>query len=91
MPRRVPLPFEQQQSYNSALFFERLNRTQLIGLFIDVLGFDGRRAAMVPMIVAQLGVSAQPMDTGRVVVLINPESGYDVALDVLFYENEEEH
>lgn len=82
MPRREPLPFAQQQSYNSALFFEGLNRTQLIGLFIHVLGFDGRRAGMVPMIVAQLGVSAQPMDTGRVVVLINPERGYDVALDV---------
>ena len=78
---RTVLPFEQQFAFNSALFLVGINAHQL-GTLFQILGFDSRRAAFVPFIVNQYGVSAQPMDTGRVVVLINPESGYDVALDV---------
>ena len=82
MVKRTALPFEEQRSYEGALFFQGISRDQLVALFTDLIGFDSRRAAMVPMIVSQLGVSSQPAKGGRVVTLLNPESGYDVALDV---------
>ena len=79
---RHPLPFEKQRSFNSALFFEGINVEQLEDLFEHVVGFDYRRARLVPFIVHQYGLSTQPANGGRVVVLLNPDCGYDVALDV---------
>lgn len=82
MVKRTALPFDEQISYGSALFFQGISADLLVALFTDLLGFDSRRAAMVPMIVSQLGVSSQPAKGGRVVTLLNPTVGYDVALDV---------
>lgn len=82
MVKRIALPFDEQISFGSALFLQGISRDQLTALFTDLLGFDYRRAAMVPMIVSQLGVSSQPAKGGRVVTLLNPKNGYDVALDV---------
>jgi hypothetical protein len=80
--KRTALPFEEQQSFNSALFLEGVDIDQLESLFTDLLGYDYRRAVMVPMIASQLGVSSQPAKGGRVVTLLNPVNGYDVAIDV---------
>jgi hypothetical protein len=81
MAKREPLPFDQQVSFNSALFLERINVEQLESLF-QLLGFTTAQARMIPFIVHQYSISTQPTETGRVVVLINPECGYDVALDI---------
>ena len=81
MVKRVALPFDEQQSFNSALFLVGINVEQLESLF-EFLGFATNRARLVPFIVHQYGISAQPMDTGRVVVLIDSDTGYDVAIDV---------
>ena len=82
MVKRTALPFDEQRSYNGALFFQGISRDALVALFTDLLEFDDRRAGMVPMIVARLGVSSQPAKGGRVVTLLNPVNGYDVAVDV---------
>lgn len=82
MVKRTALPFDEQHSYEGALFFIKINVEQLERLFIEVVGFDERRARLIPFIVNQYGISAQPANGGRVVVLMNPDYGYDVALDV---------
>jgi hypothetical protein len=82
MVKRTALPFEEQRSYEGALFLIQINVEQLERLFIEVIGFDERRARLIPFIVNQYGLSAQPAKGGRVVVLMNADYGYDVALDV---------
>ena len=82
MVKRDALPFEEQRSYNGALFFQGINRDQLVALYTDLLGFTNGRAEIVLLIVAQFGISSQPAKGGRVVTLINSIKGYDVALDV---------
>lgn len=82
MVKRTALPFDEQCSYEGALFFIKINVEQLERLFIEVVGFDERRARLIPFIVNQYGISAQPANGGRVVVLMNLDYGYDVALDV---------
>jgi hypothetical protein len=79
---RTALPFEEQRSFETALFFTGINVEQLEDLFEHVVGFDYRRARLVPFIVHQFGISSQPANGGRVVVLLNPDHGYDVALDI---------
>jgi hypothetical protein len=78
----MALPFEKQFAFNAALFLIGINVEQLEKVFIEIIGFDERRARLIPFIVMQYGISSQPADGGRVVVLMNPDHGYDVALDV---------
>ncbi|MGH7239878.1 MAG: hypothetical protein ACREHG_07410 [Candidatus Saccharimonadales bacterium] len=78
---RTPLPFEEQRSFNTALFFEGITAHQVERLFM-FLGYDWQQARIVPFIVNRYGISNQPAGGGRVVTLVNPENGYDVALDV---------
>lgn len=79
--KRVPLPFEEQKSFLSAVILVGVTAPQLEKLYMDLFGWEWTRARLVPFIANRYGVSCQPVDGGRVVVLVNPVNGYDVAID----------